>query len=77
MGESVGSELLNEIERVSAKRERWRGHMAEMGPTGRGLQLSIAMMTAEINEAKAALRDDDAIRSILSLKALRGYDNND
>lgn len=77
MGESVGSELLNEIERVSAKRERWRGHMAEMGPAGVGMSLSIAMMTNDIEEAKAAILDDDAVRSILSLKALRGYDNND
>lgn len=74
---SVGSELLNEIERVSAKRERWKSYMADMGPAGVGMGLSIALMTKEINEAKAAIRDDDAVRSILALKALQGYDEAD
>lgn len=77
MGESVGSELLNEIERVSAKRERWRGYMADMGPAGIGMRLSIAVMTAEINEAKEAIESGDAVRSIHALKALREYDVND
>lgn len=77
MSETVGSALLDEIERVSAKRERWKGYRKDMGPAGVGMDLSISLMTKEIEEAKAAIRDDDSVRSILALKALRGYDDGD
>jgi hypothetical protein len=73
---TVGSQLLREIERVSAKRERWRGYAAAMQPLEAvGLTLSINDMTAEIEEAKDALLSEDPASAIRALEALRGYDD--
>lgn len=69
---TVGSELLNEIERVSAKRERWKGY--DMGPAGAP---GIALMTQEIDRAKLALESDDPAEAIRALKDLRGWDDSD
>lgn len=74
---SVGSELLDEIERVSAKRERWKKHKEEMGPLGAALTLAIALMTVEIDKAKEAITAGDAAASIRALKALQNYDGED
>lgn len=78
MSESVGSALLDEIERVSAKRERWKQMQQEMGPAlGRGMAPGIMMMGAAINAGKAALQSDDPADAIRALEALRAYDNED
>lgn len=75
--ETVGSKLLSEIERVSAKRERWRQFeempafkMANFGP-------AILLMTRAIDQAKAALQSDNVADSISALRALEGYSNED
>lgn len=47
---SVGSELLNEIERVSAKRQRWKTMSEEMGM--KGMLFSVHVMTLTIDEGK-------------------------
>lgn len=52
---SVAEKLFSEIERVSAKRERWCRYQAEMGNAGLGMGLTIQMMTIEIDAAKSAL----------------------
>jgi hypothetical protein len=74
---SVGTELLNEIERVSAKRERWRGYCKNMPAISAGMQLGIAMMGAAIDAAKDAIANSDAVASIAALETLRGYDDED
>jgi hypothetical protein len=77
MTESVAEKLLAEIERVSAKRERWRGYRRDMGAAGFGMELSIAVMSAGIDLAKAALLDNDAIACVVALRELQDYDDND
>lgn len=73
---TVGEKLLDEIERVSAKRERWRGYQADLGVDA-GIGLIIHIMTAEIDAAKAAIAADDAVACIAALQALEGYDDDD
>lgn len=76
MTATVGSELLNEIERVSAKRERWKGYAAESGPMG-NFAPALFLMTRAINQAKKAVQSDDPAAAIAALKTLREYDDND
>ena len=71
-GNSVGSELLNEIERVSAKRERWKGYV--MGPAG---EPGIFLMTQSIERGKIAVQSADPAEAIAALVDLRSWDDND
>lgn len=73
---SVGDELLNEIERISAKRERWRGYAKEAGPQA-AFGPSIILMTMELDAAKKAISDGDAIACIEALQALKEYNDDD
>ncbi|MEJ0093402.1 MAG: hypothetical protein WDN46_08185 [Methylocella sp.] len=75
-GESVGTCLLDEIERVSAKRERWREYAKDAGPQA-NLQFAIAMMTVAIDAAKTALANSDTVACIAALESLRGFDSDD
>jgi hypothetical protein len=72
---SVASELLNEIERVSAKRGRWRGYAglapkANFGP-------AIMLMTIAIDNAKKAIMGEDPVAAIAALRALRDFNEED
>ena len=77
MVESVGSNLLDEIVRISAKRQRWKAMVDEFPFMAAGLNLTIAVMTHEIAEAMVAVQSDDPASAIRALLALRGYDDND
>lgn len=70
---TVGSDLLNEIERVSAKRERWKGY-AEVQDN---FSYAVMLMTMAIDNGKRAIAEDDAVASIAALKALRDFDSDD
>jgi hypothetical protein len=72
----VGAALLAEIERVSAKRERWRGYAKDAGASA-SFAPGIFLMTQGIEAAKSALADDDAARCIQALDFLKGYDDED
>ncbi len=74
--QSVGSKLLDEIVRVAAKIERWRGYRAQIpGNAGLGMDLTIALMEAELRDAKTAVASNDAAHCIRALQTLEGYDN--
>jgi hypothetical protein len=74
---TVAEKLLYEIERIAAKRERWRGY-AKMGPSGAiGFGLAIGVMTQEIEAAKRALMNNDALECIACLKSLEEYSDDD
>jgi len=64
---TVGSELLNEIERVSALREQYR----EIGEAG---SFGVMMMTAAINEAKDQVQGADPVAAIRALKVLQEFE---
>lgn len=69
---TVGSELLNEIERVSAKRERWRGY-----GMGNVVLPAIMLMTNAIDRGKRAVQSDDPAEAIAALQSLRDFYNED
>lgn len=78
MTESVGAKLLSEIERVSAKRERWRGYAAENEGSARAaFGPALMMMTAAIDSAKAAFASGDPVEAIQALAALEGFDTSE
>ena len=83
MTDTLASKLIDEIERVSAKRERWREYrrQLESGPWYPGVQAvyapAIFMMTSAIDVAKRALSDDDGVACIAALHDLQSYSNND
>ena len=74
--ESVGTALLAEIERVSAKRERWRGYAREAGPQV-NFAPAIFFMTAAIEAGKRAIEEDDGVAAIAALRDLRDFDSKD
>jgi hypothetical protein len=73
---TVGSEILNEIERVSAKRERWEGYARTASPQA-NFEPAISLMTMAIDNAKKAIANDDGVASISALRALRDFDDQD
>jgi len=74
---SVGTELLNEIERVSAKRQRWLTMSREVPGMANGMAVGIALMGHAIDSAKTAIAENDAVACIRSLEKLREYDSDD
>jgi hypothetical protein len=75
---SVGTELINEIERVAGKRARYEQYANDLPADCRaGMALSIAVMTAALQEAKEALRGDDPVRAIRAMEALKDYSDDD
>jgi hypothetical protein len=73
--------LLDEIERVAAKRERWKAFAAEAKPYSRFNAASFAptifLMTAAIDNAKKAIAEQDVVLCITCLKALKEFDSDD
>jgi hypothetical protein len=76
--------LTTEIERVSAIRNRYAGYERDLviaydrdgGPRG-SVVPAIMMMTMDIDIAKRALAEDDAIACLAALKELEGYSSDD
>ena len=69
---TVGSSLLDEIERVSAKRERWKGY--NLGLAGAP---GIFLMTQAIERGKRSVQMDDPAEAIAALRDLQDFDDND
>lgn len=70
------AKILEELERVTAMRERWRRYADEWAPFGRAyanLGPGIVLMTLAIEEAKAAIAGDDVIASLKALRSLEGF----
>jgi len=71
----IETALTREIERVSAKRERWlEGSMNDVR-LALNLNSRIGVMGIEIDEAKEAILADDAARAVRALYALRRHDD--
>ena len=75
---TVGDELLLEIERVAAKRERWRQYQREAderratsGGNSVNFGFGIAMMGIELQQAREAIASNDAVACIAALQVLR------
>ncbi len=79
MSASIGEKLLGEIERVSAKRERWRGYAAnpKFPANAMAFQPGIFLMTGAIDAAKSALASGDGIACVAAMKGLEEFNSND
>ena len=76
MTNTLADALPREIARVTAKKERWQGYMRDHN-MGAGMQLSINIMQAEIENAVAALGSGDVTDMLAAHEALRGYNDDD
>lgn len=74
---TLGEALPMQIARISAKRERWISYAKEAGKHGQGMQLTIAVMQAEINEAIASIASGDIARMLSAHQALKDYSDDD
>ncbi|WP_108482293.1 hypothetical protein [Oceaniglobus ichthyenteri] len=77
MTDTLADALPREIARVSAKRDRWRDMAAEHPAIAMGMNMTIAIMQAEIDHAVRACAIGDVVEMMAALDSLRGYDDND
>jgi len=73
---SLAEALPQEIARVSAKKERWQSFMRDHAMVS-GMQFSINIMQAEIEEAVNALASGDLARMLTAHESLKGYNDDD
>lgn len=77
MTDTLADALPREIARVSAKRDRWRD-MAKENPTlGIGMNLSVAIMQAEIDRAIRACTSGGVVEMMVAYQALKDYSDDD
>lgn len=69
---SVGAELPKQLTRVAALREQYREAAKTAGPQA-NFGPAIAMLTASITRAEAALGSGDVIACIQAFEDLKGY----
>lgn len=74
---SVGEKLLDEIERVSAKRERWKQYAKDAGFPNVSFAPGMALMDYAIKAGKEAVMSADPLSAIEALKLLEGFDSDD
>lgn len=75
--ESLAEALPKQIERVSAKREQWIKMAAEYPEMGPGMNLTIAIMKAEIDSAVRAAASGDVIEMLAAHQSLADYSDDD
>lgn len=73
---TLADALPAEIERVTAKKERWQGYMRDHD-MGLGMQLSINIMQHEIENAVRALASGDVTQMLEAHAALSAYSDDD
>ena len=73
---TLADALPAQIKRVTAKKERWQEYMRDHN-MGAGMQLSINIMQAEIENAVAALASGDVTDMLAAHEALKGYNDDD
>lgn len=73
---TLADALPDQIARVTAKKERWIGYQKDhnMGP---GMQFSINIMGATIQEGVDALASGDVVRMMAAHEALADYNDDD
>jgi hypothetical protein len=81
MGESLGTGLPKQIERVAAKRERWLGYQRDMEKmrdgSGAGMGLTIAMMKTHLDAAHEAIASGDIAKMMVAYQDLADYSDDD
>jgi len=74
---TLADALPQQIERVSAKRDRWIKMAAETPELAFGMNLTIEIMNHEISGAIRAAASGDVIEMIRAYEALAGYSDDD
>jgi hypothetical protein len=77
MTESLAEALPKQIERVSAKRDRWIKMASEHPEMGPGMSLTIAIMKAEIDGAVRAAASGDVVEMMAAHQSLADYSDDD
>jgi hypothetical protein len=74
---TVGSELLNEIARVSANRARWIEYGRNNAELAMSMGPALLLMEIAVERGKSAVQSDDPAEAISALENLRRFDSND
>ena len=77
MTDTPADALPREIARISAKRDRWRDMLKEHPDLGHGMNFTIAIMQAEIDNAVKACASGDIVEMLSALQSLKGYSDDD
>lgn len=77
MTDTLADALPREIARISAKRDRWRDMMKEHPDLAFGMNLTVAIMQAEIDRAVKACASGDVVEMLAAHQALKDYSDDD
>lgn len=81
MGDSLGTGLPKQIERIAAKKERWLGYQRDMekmhAGSGRGMSITIMMMDAHLKQAHEAIASGDIAKMMTAYQDLADYSDDD
>jgi hypothetical protein len=77
MNESLADALPRQIDRVTAKRDRWIKMAADHPEMASGMNITIALMQHEIMAGVKAAADGDVAAMISAHEALAAYSDND
>ena len=77
MTDPLADALPREIARISAKRDRWRDMMKEHPDLAFGMNLTVAIMQAEIDRAVRACASGDVVEMMAAHQALKDYSDDD
>jgi hypothetical protein len=77
MTDTLAEALPREIERISAKRDRWIRMAHENPEIAWEMNLTIAIMQHEIGVAVRACADGDVVEMMAAHEGLKGYSDDD
>lgn len=77
MSDSLAEALPKQIERVTAKRDRWIKMAAEHPDVASGMSIAIALMQHEVMQAVRAAATGDVAEMMSAHEALAAYSDDD
>ena len=77
MTDTLADALPREIARVSAKRDRWRDMAKDHPALGPGMNVSIAIMQYQIDQAVKACASGDVAEMLSAYHWLKDYNDDD
>ena len=77
MTDTLADALPREIARVSANRDRWRDMAKDHPALGPGMNVSIAVMQYQIDQAVKACASGDVVEMLAAHQSLKDYNDDD
>ena len=77
MTDTLADALPREIDRITAKRDRWIKMAAEHPEMAIGMNLAIGLMQHEVMQAVRASTEGDTVEMMRCLESLRAYSDDD